>query len=202
MTWSLSSYGCCLMACLIASNLPAELFTRNLHCCWLVHMAQETKQYLGNCGTAHVKQPLAAGLRTAYRRELHTFRRPQQLAQQLCDSVWCRLPGIQAAIKCTTSLMCMREGKHAPFGARSSCCEGCAGVVGADCATSCLPAPPWASRALLPGIACMQNSHHKSRPVFMHSDHQDLQSTLRPCRLLSKHSTMGQGLSEPLHLHF
>ena len=36
----------------------------------------------------------------------------------------------------------------------------------------------------------------------MHSGHQDLQSTLRPCRLLSKHSTMGQGLSEPLHLHF
>ena len=116
----------------------------------------------------HSARQAAIGCRveTAYKREPHTSPRSQQLAQQLCDSVWRRLPGIQAAIKCMTLLMRMREGRHAPFGARSSCREGCAGVVGADCATSCLPAPPWVSRALLPGIACMQNFDQKSRPCL------------------------------------
>jgi hypothetical protein len=82
----------------------------------------------------HSARQAAIGCRveTAYKREPHTSPRSQQLAQQLCDSVWRRLPGIQAAIKCMTLLMRMREGRHTPFGARSSCREGCTGVVGAD----------------------------------------------------------------------
>ena len=109
----------------------------------------------GELQQVHVKQPLAAGLRL-HTRGSATPSRARSSWHSNCATVWRSLPGIQAAIKCMTSLICMREGRHAPFGARSSCREGCTGVVGADCATSCLPAPPWVSRALLPDIACMQ----------------------------------------------